>query len=1725
MKKILTLAALLASFNLWAADVFIALSSMTQDGNTVQYEGTEVKAKNNTVYIELPSDNIYGTITFYGSSKKEDRFLYIHGSHGTEQDTNRGIVMTSDGASVDFTADDIATVETKPYLVFSTTLDFKFKKFEYTYEGGTPSTEPVLNVSPTEVTLAVTADIPTAEAKIQFTGKNLDAGTYSLNVPNVAGLSASPAEVTVPEGGTLNTEVSLAYTSETDVAPANATISLTIGELTKSVEVHYSADLTPIEKQYAQSLNIEQLVLDEGKGADIQAILTAKGYDYNNIDQLDSLNDEKPNRNYPYLGLKVKKTDAQIGLWLQQGSLLTVRFGNVGADFKVAINGTEGTLTNSLANSTPESANVFDYKANDADTYILFTCNSTKTLVFKQLMIDEPVAAVTLPAQPGQEEIAVTGVTLNESSLYIEAGKTAQLTATVSPADATNKKVTWSSSDETIATVDASGKVSAITPGIAYITVTTEDGGKTAICSVMVTEPSGPVLSSDATLKSLAYDGTSIALEADKYNYNIELPAGTTAVPVVTAEANDAKAVLDIKQAIALPGTANVNVTAEDGETVLHYTVAFTIASDIPIEGNVYAITLDNFNVSDNTYEANISELKAKNYDYIFVELPVEDAEGTITMACTSSNTGRFIYIYKEHGTVKDESRRIAMKNGYADPIEFFASDVLTAGGKYYLVFATKDDYKIKGVQYTLAVPPGPSTDATLKSLRYDGITIPDFSPDKENYEVELPAGTTTIPTVEAETNHEAASVLVTQAESLPGTAKVNVTAEDGTTTKEYKITFTVESGLPVVQSATWENIQGQAVIDQTAKSVTGRVTNGSSLQLTPVFTGKHIVSWTPEEAQDFSSGAVFYTFLSETEESIVYAVSITEAPALSSDATLKSLSVDGYSIAFAPTTYTYEVELKSGTTTVPTVRYEVNDAKATAEKTDATGLPGSTKIVVTAEDGTRLTYTIQFTVAVPMSDLALHEPEVYEAETMYGGYGTPLTIFNGREYEVYYINRDQTGKLLTIATSNIDKTGSISDDSQSTDKKTITRDGWAKISDSNGTGGDSNASAKDEFGNSLRSVKMNSESHELEMHISGYDQFSFYGKDNNQTESKGKHFVVYIDGVQQTRTPSDYAINRFDLTTGEHVIRITAIGGSDSKFCSFSLRVAQEPHTKWLYGNDSTQRVKATDKITPVYYFTKYNSMGETKLVWNGPAADGITLETENSNELGDTLVLTGNANCRAGVYSYDVVSYFQGAETNRVNGHFTVVNQLRALTETDADAYQNEAIDIIQFRYYVFHEEDIIFEWLSEATPAGIETTTSNGIFTIGGTPTETGTFNYRIHVTDGDTIEGRINVRELDLGNNPVLYLYKHNGAYDRDGAFLTLSRKGHNLIARKAKDGLRTADQYAKYKWILISEDADANNEEVLAVIRGGANLPVLNMQAFTYVYEQNADMPNGWGEPDNGSITHEGRFITVQRDDHPIFKTLNAKRGDKIQVIDSISQKGLMPINVYLKGTLCLATSLTRGKDYYSDGEMQTFLHEIPSNMRGGQKYICLPLSLSGGAYLSTQGEALLEAVVQYLTGNASSVAVPTLQITGFAIGDIAATISEANNTIHLEVDRTVYPENVLDLTKVVPTITMASPYTDVTPAATDTVDLSWSHFTAVPYEVTDYINRRVYHVTVHTYTSDGIEEVYSVGEWVNIYDLFGRKLTVTNENIYTLPLPNGIYIIVTETGKTLKITR
>lgn len=116
-------------------------------------------------------------------------------------------------------------------------------------------------------------------------------------------------------------------------------------------------------------------------------------------------------------------------------------------------------------------------------------CNSWKGYTYIKYIKwpgAQPLAANSVPADGGT--VAVTGVSLNQSSLTMNVGESATLTATVAPENATVKSVEWASSDASVASV-ADGRVTALKAGTATVGVKTTDGGFTATCAVTVKKP------------------------------------------------------------------------------------------------------------------------------------------------------------------------------------------------------------------------------------------------------------------------------------------------------------------------------------------------------------------------------------------------------------------------------------------------------------------------------------------------------------------------------------------------------------------------------------------------------------------------------------------------------------------------------------------------------------------------------------------------------------------------------------------------------------------------------------------------------------------------------------------------------------------------------------------------------------------------------------------------------------------------------------------------------------------------------------------------------------------------------------------------------------------------------------------------------------------------------------------------------------------------------------
>ncbi len=164
--------------------------------------------------------------------------------------------------------------------------------------------------------------------------------------------------------------------------------------------------------------------------------------------------------------------------------------------------------------------------------------------------------------------VAVEGVTLNKPTLSLPIGGVEKLIASIIPADATNQRVTWSSSDEEIATVDENGTVTAFVPGEATIIVTTLDGGKTAEC--IVTVEAVPVES--VTLNKTTLD---LFVEDEDKLTAVVSPANATNKAVTWSSSNESIATVDEDGTVIgiAVGEAIITVTTEDGNKTATCTV------------------------------------------------------------------------------------------------------------------------------------------------------------------------------------------------------------------------------------------------------------------------------------------------------------------------------------------------------------------------------------------------------------------------------------------------------------------------------------------------------------------------------------------------------------------------------------------------------------------------------------------------------------------------------------------------------------------------------------------------------------------------------------------------------------------------------------------------------------------------------------------------------------------------------------------------------------------------------------------------------------------------------------------------------------------------------------------------------------------------------------------------------------------------------------------------
>ncbi len=191
------------------------------------------------------------------------------------------------------------------------------------------------------------------------------------------------------------------------------------------------------------------------------------------------------------------------------------------------------------------------------------------------------------PNQPttNPSSVAVTGITVSPTTVSLAVGATRSLTATVSPSNATNKTVNWTSSNSSVATVSSSGVVTAKAVGSATIVATTADGGKTAYCTVSVTASSVAVTSVTMSRTTASLNvGESVSLSATV------APSNATDKTVTWASSNTSVATVSGGTVTAKKaGSATITATAGGKSATCTVTVTDKNATVVNVAGKTEA--------------------------------------------------------------------------------------------------------------------------------------------------------------------------------------------------------------------------------------------------------------------------------------------------------------------------------------------------------------------------------------------------------------------------------------------------------------------------------------------------------------------------------------------------------------------------------------------------------------------------------------------------------------------------------------------------------------------------------------------------------------------------------------------------------------------------------------------------------------------------------------------------------------------------------------------------------------------------------------------------------------------------------------------------------------------------------------------------------------------------------------------------------------------------------
>ena len=401
------------------------------------------------------------------------------------------------------------------------------------------------------------------------------------------------------------------------------------------------------------------------------------------------------------------------------------------------------------------------------------------------------------------DPVSVTGVSLNVNSTSITVGSSEVLSATVSPSNATNKAVSWTSSNNSVATVSSSGRVEGVAEGNATITVTTSDGSFTATCTVTVTASSGGGGSSEGTddgsvsASNGAFSGwtanglgTKYADGSAKFDgggdnvyktdiFSGNVSSGMTSLTVtINGKINGTPTAANSYKVEALDSSGNVLAsdvkTGADVYTTSYGDVVFTLDSGLTnctgIKVTYVTKGGGNWGIMTISWSATYSTGEAEERSLDSISLDTSDAPTTFNVGDTFSYEGLSVTAYYDDGT-----------DDIVTPTSVSTPSMSSAGQKTVTVSYTEGGVT-KSATYTITV-----NAVTLTSIEVSGAKTAYYVGD-----------TFVKPTVTATFSNGSTSDVTNSATfsgynlSNVGNQTVSVSYTNGTTeTTSYSITVT----------------------------------------------------------------------------------------------------------------------------------------------------------------------------------------------------------------------------------------------------------------------------------------------------------------------------------------------------------------------------------------------------------------------------------------------------------------------------------------------------------------------------------------------------------------------------------------------------------------------------------------------------------------------------------------------------------------------------------------------------------------------------------------------------------------------------------------------------------------------------------------------------------------------------------------------------------------------